>query len=117
MKTSLIQLLAGLIGAGILCYSEYKTYIQNHPEVISTLDLQKHQMQPIQYYMYQVAYDPNNNKTWYLYNDGLWYDKPPQIQKRENQGQRTMGNVNGPSGGSVHGNGQSPQASTHTQRY
>lgn len=117
MKQALIQLFAGLVGAGILVYGEYKDWKRNHPEIISTTDLTKHQLQPIIYYNYQVAYDPNNNKTWYLYGDGFWYDKPPQIRKHSTQSAKTVGSPNRTQGTQGHGNGQPSQTFTNTQRY
>jgi hypothetical protein len=118
MKQTLVQLAVGLIGLSVLIWGEAKHYIQANPEVLSTWQLiQTQRMQPIQYFMYQVAYDPNTGKTWYLYNDGFWYDKPPKIRKRENQGQAALGDVNGTSGGSVYNHGQPAQASANTTRY
>lgn len=37
-----------------------------------------------QYYVTQscyMAYDSANNKVFYLHNNGLWYDFPPQIRQ------------------------------------
>lgn len=119
MKQTLVQLLVGLIGLSVLIWGEYKDYVQKHPEMISTWQLEAKQMLPVQYYMYQVAYDPNNNKTWYLYNNGYWYDKPPQIRKHQNQSEKVLGTSPGTQQSSLGSgsNGQSPQAGTYPQRY
>lgn len=120
MKQSLVQLVVGLIGLTVLVWGETKHYVESHPEILSTWQLtQTQRMQPIQYYVYQIAYDPNTDKTWYLYNDGFWYDKPPKIRKYQNQSQKVLGNPEGSQQPHVRvgTNGQSPQTSTHTSRY
>lgn len=116
MKQTVIQFLAALLGAFILIWGEYKNYVDKHPEIISTEDLTKHKLQPILYYNYQVAYDPNSNKIWYYYSDGNWYDKPPQIRKYQDQSQKALGTSNGTQGTQGYGYGSPTQASTYTQR-
>jgi len=114
MKKLVLQLLVGLLGCFVLVWGEAKHYIESHPEIINTLQLEAKKAQPIQYYNYQVAYDPNNNKLWYYYGDGHWYDKPPQIRKPENQNQKALGTVNGSQGGSFgHNYGQPTQATAY----
>lgn len=99
MKQSLVQLAIGLLGLVVLVWSEAKHYVESHPDILSTWELtETKRMQPVQFYMYQVAYDPNTNKLWYLYNDGFWYDKPPQIRKREDKNKEVLGNVHRSSG-------------------
>jgi hypothetical protein len=115
MKQSVVQLLVGLLGLFVLVWGETKHYIESHPEIMSTLEVEAKKAQPIQYYVYQVAYDPNTNKTWYFYKDGFWYDKPPQIRERENQSQKALGTVHGTSGTSGYHYGQPAQASTYTK--
>jgi len=116
VKQTVVQLIVALLGLVVLVWGEMKHYADSHPEIVDTFRLERKQAQPLQYFMYQVAYDPNNNKTWYLHNDGLWYDKPPQIRKRENQSQATLGTGNGSQGASGHGNGQPAQAGTYPIR-
>jgi hypothetical protein len=81
MKANLIQLLAALIGLFILGWGELKNYEKQHPITTTWNDLKQHQLKAITYYTSYIAYDPNNNKTWYLYSDGIWYDKPPNLSK------------------------------------
>lgn len=118
MKQSVVQLLVGLLGLFVLVWGEAKHYVESHPEIINTFQLEVKKAQPIVYYNYQVAYDPNNDKLWYYYGDGYWYDKPPKIRKPENQSQKALGTGNGSQRGSCqHHNGQPAQASAYTPRY
>ena len=110
MKQNVVQLLVGLIGLFVLMWGEIKHYSESHPEILSTLQIQAKRAEPLQYYNYQVAYDPNSGKTWYYYGDGYWYDKPPQIRKRQNQGQEKVGTGNWASGTPQHNHGQPSQA-------
>lgn len=117
MKQSVVQLLVGLLGLFVLVWGEAKHYVESHPEIINTFQLEAKKAEPLIYYNYQVAYDPNSNKTWYYYGDGFWYDKPPQIRKRENQGQKGLGTVNRTSGTSGYHHGQPTQATAYPTRY
>jgi hypothetical protein len=117
MKQSVVQLLVGLLGLFVLIWGEAKHYIESHPEIISTFELEVKKAEPLQYYNYQVAYDPNSDKIWYYYGDGNWYDKPPQIRKYQNQSQKALGTGNGSQGTPQHGNGQSAQAGSYPIRY
>lgn len=114
MKKLVLQLLVGLLGCFALVWGEIKHYINAHPAIINTLQLEAKRAEPIVYYNYQVAYDPNTNKLWYYYGDGYWYDKPPQIRKRENQSQKALGTVNGSQGTSGYHHGQQAQASAYS---
>jgi hypothetical protein len=96
MKQYVIQLVAGLIGLGMLVYGEYKDYRKNHPVVMTTEQLSDHQLKSVRYYLYHIAYDPNNDKIWYYYTDGKWYDQPPQIRERYDQDQKALGTPTGP---------------------
>ena len=117
MKQNVVQLLVGLLGLFVLVWGEAKHYVESHPEIINTFQLEAKRAKPIEYYNYQVAHDPNTGKLWYYYGDGFWYDKPPQIRKRENQSEKALGTSNGSQGTSGHGNGQQAQASAYTKRY
>jgi hypothetical protein len=117
MKQTVVQLVVALLGLVVLVWGEMKHYADSHPEMMTTFDLEAKKAEPLQYFMYQVAYDPNNKKTWYLHNDGLWYDKPPQIRKRENQNQATLGTGNGSSGTPGYRHGQPAQTQANPQRY
>ena len=77
---------------------------------------------PVQYCL--VAYDPNINKFFYLHENGIWHEYPPQLrqydqqQNNQNQSQTTVANAygtQGRQGGYVHG--QQAQTPTNTQRY
>lgn len=116
MKQSVVQLLVGLLGLFVLIWGEAKHYIESHPEVINTFQLEAKRAEPLQYYNYQVAYDPNTNKLWYYYGDGFWYDRPPEIRKRQtkNQDQPASG-VGGSSQGQV--SRQATQATAYQTRY
>ena len=116
MKQTVVQLLVGLIGLFVLVWGEAKHYAESHPEILSTLQLEVKKAEPVIYYNYQVAYDPNSGKTWYYYGDGNWYDKPPQIRKYQNQSQKALGTANGTQGTSQHGYGQPSQATAYPQR-
>lgn len=118
MKKNVVQLLVGLLGLFVLVWGEAKHYIQSHPEIISTLQLEAKKAEPLQYYNYQVAYDPNSGKMWYYYGDGNWYDKPPQIRKRENQSQKVLGTAQGSQSAPVGSRnyGQPATASAYTTR-
>ena len=118
MKRLVLQLLVTGLGCFALVYGEIKHYIDSHPSILSTLQLEAKKAQPLQYFVYHGAYDPNTGKVWYFYNDGYWYDKPPQIRKSQNQSQKALGTSNGTQGRSTgYDHGQSPQASTYTTRY
>ena len=117
MKQSVVQLLVGLLGLFVLVWGEVKHYTESHPEILSTLQIEAKKAEPLVYYNYQVAYDPNSGKTWYYYGDGYWYDKPPQIRKRQNQSQKALGTANGTQGTPQYGYGQPTQATTYTQRH
>ena len=82
MKQTVVQLLVGLLGLFVLIWGEAKHYVESHPEIINTFQLEAKRAEPVQYYNYQVAYDPNTNKLWYYYGDGFWYDRAPTIPKR-----------------------------------
>lgn len=88
MKQTVIQLLVGLLGLFVLVWGEAKHYVESHPEIINTFQLEVKRAEPLQYYTYQIAYDPNSGKTWYYYGDGFWYDRPPAIRKRSVQEQK-----------------------------
>jgi hypothetical protein len=116
MKQSVVQLLVGLLGLFVLVWGEAKHYVESHPEVINTFQLEAKRAEPLQYYNYQVAYDPNSGKTWYYYGDGFWYDRPPSIRKRSVPEQTKKEPSNG---GSVQGsvNRQATQATAYPTRY
>ena len=109
MKQTVVQLLVGLLGLFVLVWGEAKHYIESHPEVINTFQLEAKRAEPLQYYNYQVAYDPNSGKTWYYYGDGFWYDKPPQIRKQPHQNQKKMESTSGTAGNRVQYTGQATQ--------
>ena len=115
MKQSVVQLLVGLLGLFVLVWGEAKHYVDSHPEVLNTFQLQAQRAEPLQYYNYQVAYDPNSGKTWYYYGDGFWYDRPPTIRKRSVQEQTKKEQ---PTGGTLQGSQyrQATQATTYTAR-
>lgn len=118
MKQTVVQLCVGLLGLFVLVWGEAKHYIESHPEIVSTLQLEAKKAQPIQYFVYHVAYDPNTGKVWYFYNDGFWYDKPPKIRKREDKGQKALGTGNGTQRGpSGYNDGQPAQASAYATGY
>lgn len=118
MKQNVVQLLVGLLGLFVLVWGETKHYVESHPEVINTFQLEAKRAEPLVYYNYQVAYDPNTGKIWYYYGDGFWYDKPPQIRKRQNQSQKVVGIATGTSGGSQGYNFRQPtEATAYTPRY
>lgn len=86
--------IVGLAYAGIKDYQNGDIKI---PQILKPLTVTKH---PIQYCL--MAYDPNLNKVFYLHESGQWYDYAPEQRRyaatpqyRENQGQETMGIVNG----------------------
>lgn len=116
MKQNLVQLLVGLLGLFVLVWGEAKHYIDSHPEVINTFQLEAKRAEPLQYYNYQVAYDPNSGKTWYYYGDGFWYDRPPTIRKRSVQEQTKKETSDG---GTVQGSQyrQATQATAYQTRY
>ena len=62
---------------------------------------------PVQYCL--MAYDPNLNKVFYLHENGQWHDFAPQIRQYQNQGQASLGTLNGTQGTPSHGYGQSAQ--------
>lgn len=77
---------------------------------------------PIQYCV--MAYDPNVDKVFYQHENGIWYDYPPQqrrysstTQHYQTQGQEALGSSYGTPRGTVHGYGQSAQATAYPQRY
>ena len=113
MKQTVVQLLVGLLGLFVLVWGEAKHYIESHPEIINTFQLeQPKRAEPLQYYNYQVAYDPNTGKMWYYYGDGFWYDRPPEIRpKKQSQKVSTGGNQQRQISGSP------SQASAFTSRY
>jgi len=112
MKQTVVQLMVGLLGLFVLVWGEAKHYIQSHPEIINTFQLEAKRAEPLQYYNYQVAYDPNSGKIWYYYGDGFWYDRPPEIrQKTTKKEVPTGGNRSGQVGGSP------SEASAFTQRH
>lgn len=116
MKQNVVQLLVGLLGLFVLVWGEAKHYVESHPEVINTFQLEAKRAEPLQYYNYQVAYDPNSGKTWYYYGDGFWYDRPPSIRKRSVQQQTQKEPYVGGNGqGSQHR--QATQATTYPTRY
>lgn len=117
MKQTVVQLLVGLLGLFMLVWGEAKHYIQSHPEIINTFQLEAKRAEPLQYYNYQVAYDPNTNKLWYYYGDGFWYDRPPTIPKRPIQAEKqpTTGVGGSPVPRQV--GGQTAQTSAYTTRY
>lgn len=82
MKQSVVQLFVGLLGLFVLVWGEAKHYIESHPEVINSFQLEAKRAEPLVYYQYQIAYDPNSGKTWYYYGDGFWYDRPPEIRQK-----------------------------------
>lgn len=118
MKKLVLQLLVGLLGCFVLVWGEAKHYIESHPDIISTFQLEAKRAEPLVYYNYQVAYDPNNGKTWYYYGDGNWYDRPPAIHKRPIQNQTPRPQVSG-TGASGQGQiiRQATQATTYPTRY
>ena len=112
MKQTVVQLLVGLLGLFVLVWGEAKHYVESHPEVVNTFQLEAKRAEPLQYYNYQVAYDPNSGKTWYYYGDGFWYDRPPTIRKKESKKEVSTG---GNQPGQV--SGSPSQASAFTGRY
>lgn len=116
MKQNVVQLLVGLLGLFVLVWGEAKHYVESHPEVLNTFQLEATRAEPLQYFNYQVAYDPNSGKTWYYYGDGFWYDRPPTIRKRPLQEQTKK---EPSTGGSVQGSQyrQATQATTYPTRY
>ena len=115
MKQTVVQLLVGLLGLFVLIWGEAKHYVESHPEIINTFQLEAKRAEPLQYYNYQVAYDPNTNKLWYYYGDGFWYDRPPEIRQKKAEKQKTTI----PAGGTVSGqvSKQQAEASAFTPRY
>jgi hypothetical protein len=76
---------------------------------------------PIQYCL--MAYDPNIDRIFYLHENGIWYDYPPQQrrysttpQPYQAQGATAVAGSYGSQGASVYRYGQSPQASTNPIR-
>lgn len=116
MKQSVVQLLVGLLGLFVLIWGETKHYIESHPEVLNTFQLEAQRAEPLQYYNYQVAYDPNSGKTWYYYGDGFWYDRPPSLRKRSTNQQEKKDQS---FGGNVQGSldRQATQATAYPTRY
>ena len=116
MKQTVVQLMVGLLGLFVLVWGEAKHYIQSHPEILNTFQLEAQRAEPLQYYNYQVAYDPNSGKTWYYYGDGFWYDRPPAIQQRSVRKQKEK---EFSSGGNIQGqvDRQATQATAYPPRY
>lgn len=112
MKQSVVQLLVGLLGLFVLVWGEAKHYVESHPEIVNTFQLEAKKAEPLVYYNYQVAYDPNSGKTWYYYGDGFWYDRPPEIKSKKKREEVPAGrNSQGQVGGSQ------AEASAFTPRY
>ena len=115
MKQTVVQLLVGLLGLFVLVWGEVKHYVESHPEVVNTFQLEAKRAEPLLYYNYQVAYDPNSGKTWYYYGDGFWYDRPPSLRKRSVQEKKKEPSNGGNTQGSV--NRQTTQATAYPTRY
>ena len=114
MKQTVVQLLVALLGLFVLVWGEAKHYIQSHPEVMSTFQLEAKKAEPLVYYNYQVAYDPNNDKMWYYHGDGFWYDRPPEIRPKKIEKSKTTVSTGGTEN---QVDRQATQASAFTQRY
>jgi hypothetical protein len=107
-----------------LAYTGLKDYQKGD---IQIPDIKKHLTPvkyPVQYCL--MAYDPNVDKVFYLHENGIWHDYAPeqrryspttQPQQNQGQGQKALGSFYGTQGTSGYRYGQSPQASTHSQRY
>lgn len=117
MKQTVVQLMVGLLGLFVLVWGEAKHYLESHPEIINTFQLEAKRAEPLQYYNYQVVYDPNSGKTWYYYGDGFWYDRPPSIRQRPIQAEKQP--TAGIGGSSVprQVSRQTAEASAYTTRY
>jgi hypothetical protein len=93
--------LLGLVYTGVKDYQKGDIKI---PTIPKHLTVQKY---PVQYCL--MAYDPNLNKVFYLHENGQWHDFAPQIRQYQNQGQASLGTLNGTQRTSQHGYGQSAQ--------
>ncbi len=76
---------------------------------------------PIQYCL--MAYDPNIDRIFYLHENGIWYDYPPQQrrysttpQPYQAQGATAVAGSYGSQGTPAYRYGQSPQASANPIR-
>lgn len=112
----MIQWIGVLIALLGLAYNGVKDYQKGEiklPSIQKPLTPIKY---PVQYCL--MAYDPNLKRVFYLHDNGTWYDFPPQIREYSDQGQETLGNLNG-SQTRPHGYhyGQSAQATAYTKRY
>jgi hypothetical protein len=105
----MIQWIGALVAVIGLLYTGVKDY--QHGDIsfpkIKQKELTKPK-HPIQYCL--MAYDPNLNKVFYLHENGQWHDFAPQIRQYQNQGQASLGTLNGTQRTSQHGYGQSAQA-------
>lgn len=118
----MIQFLSVLVAVIGLAYTGFKDYQNGDikiPQVQKHLTAVKY---PIQYCL--MAYDPNIDKVFYLHDNGLWYDYAPQQrryattpQHHQNQENYAVGTSYGSQGTSGYRYGQSPQATSYTQRY
>lgn len=115
MKQAVVQLVVGLLGLTVLVWSEAKHYADSHPEVLNSFQLEARKAEPLIYYNYQVAYDPNSGKTWYYHGDGFWYDRPPAFHKRKIHQTQKEPSSAGSAQGSL--NRQATQATTYPTRH
>lgn len=97
-----------------LAYTGLKDYQKGEIKLPNTQPLTTTKY-PVQYCL--MAYDPNLKKVFYLHENGTWYDFPPKIREYPNQNQEALGDSNGTQRASVHGYGQSAQATAYPQRY
>jgi len=92
----------GLVYTGVKDYQKGEIQL---PKVSQQQGLTK-PIYPIQYCL--VAYDPNLNKFFYLHENGLWYEQPPELRRYETtatqynqaQNQTPVSSGNGAQGGS-----------------
>ena len=114
MRKNMAQWASVVVALGSLLYCGYKDY----GEFWKYLNISDTHY-PIEFYeqVYKIAYDPNSQKTYYLYLNGQWYDKPPQVREHNDQSQKALAIANGPIS---HGRGAdtttpSPNATAHGQ--
>ena len=81
----MIQWIGVLIALFGLAYTGIKDYQKGDIKIPT---IQKHltkTVYPIQYCL--MAYDPNLDKVFYLHENGLWHDYPPQQRRYDSSPQ------------------------------
>ena len=93
MRKNMAQWASVVVALGSLLYCAYKDY----GEFWKYLNISDTHY-PIEFYeqVYKIAYDPNSQKTYYLYLNGQWYDKPPKVREHNDQSQKVLAIANGP---------------------